>query len=62
VVSSLFGLLSVWLTLAALTCVGARRRGAGPAAALAAGVLFPVTWVVWYARDERPYRRRHRLA
>ena len=46
------------LTLAGLTSVGARRRGAGVAAALLAGVVFPVTWVVWYARDERPYRRR----
>jgi hypothetical protein len=62
VVGSLLGVLPVWLTLAVLTCVGARRRGAGPAAALAAGVAFPVTWVVWYARDERPFRRRHRLA
>jgi hypothetical protein len=48
--------------LAVLTWVGARRRGAGVGGALAAGAFFPVTWGVWYARDERPYRGRHRLA
>lgn len=31
-----------------------------PLAALA-GILFPVTWIVWYLKDEHPYRRDHRL-
>jgi hypothetical protein len=62
-----FLLGSAWVCLAALpltllTCVGARRRGAGVAAALVAGAFFPVTWAVWYARDERPDRSRHRLS
>lgn len=42
-----------------LTAVGARRRGRGPAVAVLAGVLFPITWAVWYLRDERPYEREH---
>lgn len=24
-----------------------------------AGVCFPVTWVLWYVRDEHPYERVH---
>ena len=27
-----------------------------------AGLFFPVTWTIWYLRDERPYRRTHRHA
>ncbi len=54
--------LCLALSMPVLTCVGARRRGAGVAAALVAGIFFPVTWAVWYARDERPYRSRHRFA
>jgi hypothetical protein len=63
-VTSLLGFLPLWLALAmpVLTCLGARRRGAGVAAALGAAIVFPVTWAVWYARDERPYRSRHRFA
>jgi len=50
------------VTLVVLGCVlptaaGARRRGAGVPLAALAGLVFPVTWTVWYLHDERPYRR-----
>ena len=47
--------------LALLTALGAHRRGLAIPLAAVTGVLFPVTWTVWYVRDERPYRgvRRH---
>jgi hypothetical protein len=64
VVAFLLGFLPLCLALAmpVLTCVGACRRGAGVATAVVGGIFFPVTWAVWYARDERPWRNRHRLA
>ena len=47
--------------LALLTALGAHRRGLAIPLAAVTGLLFPVTWTVWYVRDERPYRgvRRH---
>jgi ABC-type polysaccharide/polyol phosphate export permease len=55
----LLAVLLVCLLLAApvTTAVGARRRGLGTAAAVVVGIFFPVTWVVWYVRDERPFAR-----
>ena len=50
-------LVTVWLALAVLTAVGARQRGRAWAAALASGLLFPVTWVMWYLTDTRPERK-----
>jgi len=50
-------LLGGVLALVVLTGVGARRRGQTALPASLAGVFFPVTWVVWYLRDERPYRQ-----
>ncbi len=44
------------LALMWLTATGERRRGHGIVLALAAGFFFPVTWAVWYLRDEHPYR------
>ena len=44
------------LVLMGLTATGERRRGHGIVLALAAGLFFPITWSVWYLRDERPYR------
>ena len=38
-----------------LTASGQRRRGHGIALTVAAGIFFPITWAVWYLRDERPY-------
>ena len=52
----LFG-ASVLIAVMGLTTIGARRRGRGLMVALLAGLLFPITWVVWYLRDEHPYRR-----
>ncbi|QBJ95782.1 hypothetical protein ERC79_07255 [Rhodococcus sp. ABRD24] len=42
-----------WLPFAGLTSLGARRRGQVRTLAVLSGALFPVTWVVWYLRDER---------
>ncbi|KRA38402.1 MULTISPECIES: hypothetical protein [unclassified Nocardioides] len=44
------------VALMALTSSGQRRRSPGLAVALMAGLFFPVTWTVWYLRDEHPYR------
>jgi hypothetical protein len=55
---TLLGLLV--LVLPTLTAVGARRRGAGIPLTVLAGVCFPVTWVVWYVRDEHPYQGENR--
>lgn len=53
-----FGLLS----LALLTALGERRRGAGGVVVTLAGLFFPVAWLAWYLKDERPYRRGARNA
>jgi len=43
------------LSLVVLTVLGERRRGGPWVLAVVAGCAFPVTWVVWYVRDVRPY-------
>jgi hypothetical protein len=45
---------AVALPLPVLTAMGARQRGVGLPLAVLAGLVFPVTWAVWYVRDERP--------
>lgn len=50
-------LLVVGSPFAVLTAIGARRRGNRMALALLAGLAYPVTWVIWYVRDEHPYTR-----
>ena len=45
------------LAVVTLTAIGSRHRGAGIPLATLAGLCFPVTWVVWYVRDQHPYRR-----
>ena len=52
-------LAAVPLTLLVLTGIGAHRRGLARPLAIVAGIFFPVTWTVWYLRDEHPYRRPH---
>lgn len=47
------GLVTLWLALAVLTALGARHRGHTWGPALASGLLFPVTWVMWYLTDAR---------
>ena len=42
------------LALMGLTATGERRRGQGIGVALAAGLFFPITWTVWYLRDQHP--------
>lgn len=48
---------AVALALGLLTAVGSHARGQNPGLALVTGLFFPVTWTVWYFRDERPYGR-----
>lgn len=57
-VVALAAALLVLLGLALLTGTGQRRRGGPWPAALAAGLIFPLAWLVWYVRDEQPFRRR----
>lgn len=51
---------AVLLACMGLTASGERRRGHGIAVTFAAGIFFPVTWAVWYLRDERPHRPAYR--
>jgi hypothetical protein len=53
-------LASVALALAVLTGLGAHRRGLTIPLSSLVGLVFPVTWTVWYLRDEHPYRRADR--
>lgn len=48
---------AIVLAVAALTALGERRRGGRVPTAVVAGICFPVTWVTWYVRDQRPFRR-----
>jgi ammonia channel protein AmtB len=57
-----FVLVAVALTVllgpfVAMTAQGAQRRGNGAWVVAVSGLFFPVTWVVWYLRDEHPYAR-----
>jgi hypothetical protein len=56
------GLPAAWLTLASLTVVGARRRGQRWFSACLSGLVFPLTWTVWYLLDEPPAVRKGRRA
>ncbi len=59
VITGLLALLALALSLAVLTALGAHERGLSIALSAAAGAFFPVTWTVWYVRDEHPYRKLH---
>ena len=48
------------LVLGVLTGVGSRHRGARWSLAMVSGLFFPVTWVAWYVRDQRPFTH-HRV-
>jgi hypothetical protein len=56
---ALLAVLAVALLLAVLTALGAHERGQSIALSAVAGAFFPVTWAVWYMRDEHPYRKVH---
>ena len=56
-VTSLVVLAVIGLPLALPTALGARKRGAAGLRALLVGLVWPVTWAVWYVKDERPHRR-----
>lgn len=45
--------------LMALTAAGERRRSRSWGVAIAAGLLFPVAWIVWYVRDARRLSQPH---
>lgn len=51
--------VAAWALPVSLTSVGERRRGGGWVVTVVAGVFFPLTWAVWYVRDERPYGVAH---
>jgi hypothetical protein len=57
VIVGLLALLAAALPLQILTAVGAHGRGLSIGLSVPAGAFFPVTWTVWYFRDEHPYRR-----
>jgi hypothetical protein len=58
VVVGVAGLALIALAVGGLTAMGARRRGSGYPLAALAGLCFPITWTVWYVRDQHPYRHR----
>jgi hypothetical protein len=49
--------LLVAFPFAALTALGARQRRCSVGMAILCGALFPVVWVAWYVKDERPFGR-----
>ena len=55
-------LTALSLPLALLTAVGAHRRGLATPVAVLTGLFYPVTWTVWYVKDEHPCRRAQRHA
>jgi hypothetical protein len=59
VIVGLLALVAVVLPLQALTALGAHERGLSIGVSALAGAFFPVTWTVWYLRDEHPYRKAH---
>lgn len=56
------GLAAAVLAVACLTAIGARHRGLAVAPAALAGLLFPITWAVWYVGDEQPWGQGPRQA
>jgi hypothetical protein len=56
VIAAVVALAAVALPLCALTALGARRRGASVPVAILGGAVFPLTWAIWYVRDESPYQ------
>ena len=50
----MLGLSAVaWLAIGSLTASGARRRGQCWRYVWLSGLIFPLTWVIWYVADER---------
>ena len=47
-------LAAVPLALAVLTGLGEHRRSGRVWLAVLAGFAFPIAWIVWYVKDERP--------
>ena len=48
-------LAAVPLSIAILTGLGEHRRSGRVWLAVVAGFVFPIAWVVWYVKDERPW-------
>jgi hypothetical protein len=59
VIVGLLALAALALPLQVLTAHGARERGLSIVLSALAGAFFPITWTVWYLRDEHPYRKVH---
>lgn len=57
---TLLVLAAASLPLALLTALGAHQRGLPTPRVVLSSVFYPVAWIVWYVRDEHPYRRYHR--
>jgi len=57
VVASLAVIGFVVLAVMTLTAVGSWQRGNGFLLATLAGFCFPITWTVWFLRDEHPHQR-----
>ena len=55
----LLALVAVALPLQVLTGLGAHERGLSIGPSALAGAFFPITWTVWYLRDDHPYRKVH---
>jgi hypothetical protein len=57
----LLALAAVSLPLALLTALGAHQRGLAMPLVVLTSLFYPVAWIVWYVRDEHPYRRYRRI-
>lgn len=44
---------AIYISAGTLTYLGQHKRGSGAVRSFAAGLLFPVTWIVWYCVDEK---------
>jgi hypothetical protein len=44
---------AAWLAIGWLTALGARRRGQRWRFAWLTGLIFPLSWMIWYLVDER---------
>ena len=55
-----FAIAAVLLATALLTGLGSQHRSPGLTRAMVSGIFFPITWAVWYVRDEHPYARASR--
>jgi hypothetical protein len=53
----LLALAAVSLPWVLLTALGAHNRGLPMPLVALTSLFYPVAWIVWYVKDEHPYRR-----